>query len=770
MVKSGSMVESGTEMRPRYAEVVVDIAAGGTDRVFHYEIPPELADSLRIGGWVSVPFGRRTVAGLVTGFIPQPEVADIKRIAGLLDPRWALTPGQVDLARWLAGRYVSYLPQTVRCFLPPGARKGRVRPRHRRLLRPAPEPDDARHTPRPAGARHTPGQRAVLAVFLDKPGMYTRSELARLAGVGAAVVSGLVRKGLLEEVEVEVRRDPLGKHDLPAPSRPRLTVAQAAAVEVVTQALRRDGHEVFLLHGVTGSGKTEVYLRAIEAARDRGRQSLFLVPEIALTPQTVHAFRSRFGTRVAVTHSALSAGERFDEWRRIRDGGVDVVVGARSAVFAPVSRLGLIVVDEEHEPAYKQEDPPRYHARDVAVERGRREGAVVILGSATPSLESFLAAGEGVYGLLELPQRVDGRSLPAVSLIDMREELAAGVRGILSRRLEEAIRERIARREQVLLFLNRRGYHTYVLCRECGFGLSCPHCAVSLTLHFFTGGRPPLLRCHHCRFERAVPATCPKCGGRRLRYFGSGTQQVEGVLRERFPGARVLRMDVDTTSKKGAHERIYHEFRRGEADILVGTQMVAKGWDIGGVTLVGVVNADTSLHLPDFHSAERTFQLLTQVAGRAGRGEAPGEVLIQTHSPDHYSIAAAARHDYAGFCERELNERRALGYPPYGFLVRIVVAHATAEEAAKEAGRLAALARGMGAVPVFPPGPPGRVGVLGPAAAPLPRLHGRYRWHLALKGGDRDSLLAMAEALFRARAGAPADVHVAVDVDPVSTL
>lgn len=769
----------------RYAEVAVDVAVPGTDRLFHYEIPPDLQGVIRPGHRVRVPFGRRVAEGIVLGLRDAaPEgVPALKEIAALLDAEPLLAPGLLGLAAWLAEHTLSLRAQALRCLLPPGARGGRVRPRTLRVVRLA----DAEAAAARVGDLAPRQGQAVRYLLEAGAGVrLTRGELARRSGAGGAAVRALLQKGLLVEEAAPARRDPFAGTagdllpPLPAPALP-LSAAQAEALVAVTSALARAepagpgrpaGPDVFLLFGVTGSGKTEVYLRAIEAARGMGRQALLLVPEIALTPQLVGLLRGRFGERVALLHSALSPGERFDEWQRVRTGQVDVAVGARSAVFAPFERLGLVILDEEHETTYKQEEAPRYHARAVALERARREGAVVLLGSATPSLESYRAAAQGEYRLLRLAARVDGRPLPRYAVVDMREELERGNRSIFSARLTEAVRERLARREQVILFLNRRGYHTFVLCRDCGYGARCPHCDVSLTVH---RGAAPSLRCHYCGHGQALPAGCPACGSRRFRYFGAGTEQVEALARERFPGARILRMDQDTTGRRGAHAAIYRQFLSGEADILVGTQMIAKGWDVAGVTLVGVVSADTALHLPDFRAAERTYQLLTQVGGRAGRGDVPGEVIVQTYAPEHHAVRAAAGHDADAFYRRELLERRRLGFPPFSHLLRLVVAHRDEGQAEAAARRLAEAALALGARPwddggTAAGGATRPVEVLGPAPAPLARLHGCFRWHLLLRAGDREDLLRMARALPLARAPRRGEAQIAVDPDPVSLL
>ncbi len=779
-----------------YAAVAVDIAAGGADRLYHYALPDDLRGIVRPGHLVLVPFGRRQVAGVVAALVSQADVEEVKPVLRLLEPEPVLLPPQIALAEWLAAHVLCHRAAALRCFLPPGWRRGAARPLWRRVLRLDPRADDAGGD----AAALTPRQRAVLD-FLRRYGGSppTRAQLARAAGVSPAVVAALVGRGFLREERVPAARRPAAPALAPEAAPPLLTPEQEEAVAAVVPAVKGgapDGPSGFLLFGVTGSGKTEVYLRAIEAGLGAGRRAVVLVPEIALTPQLMSVFRGRFGDKVAVLHSALSPGERFDEWERIRAGRVDVVLGARSALFAPLPDLGLIVLDEEHESTYKQEESPRYHARTVAAARAELEGATLLLGSATPSLETFHAARTGRLRLLELPRRVDGRPLPAVRIVDMRKELEQGWRGILSRPLVEAVRERLARREQVILFLNRRGFHTFVLCRECGEAVRCPHCDVSLALHLLgaagvspagaepvppgAGGRGasgfgpvPPLRCHYCGFERRPPETCPNCGGRRIRYYGTGTQRVEEAVRDHFPGARVLRMDQDTTARKGSHQRIYEQFRRGEADVLVGTQMIAKGWDVPGVTLVGIVNGDTALHLPDFRAGERTFQLVTQVAGRAGRGDEPGEVLLQTYSPDDPVIRLAAAQDYVAFYEEEVAVRRAGGYPPFAALLRAVVSHPGEDEARRLASLLVEEAVAHGAARADGLAGPVGGGVIcvGPTAAPLRRLQGRYRWQAILKSGDEAALLELGRALLGLerrcdRAGA----RLALDPDPRQML
>jgi primosomal protein N' (replication factor Y) len=484
-----------------------------------------------------------------------------------------------------------------------------------------------------------------------------------------------------------------------------------------------------LLHGVTGSGKTEIYLRALAEVVSQGKRGICLVPEIALTPQTIERFACRFPGRVAVFHSDLSSGEQFDEWQRINDGGCDVVIGSRSALFAPQPNLGLIVIDEEHEWTYKQSDrSPRYHARDAAIKLAELSGAVVILGSATPDVATFYKANQGEYELVEIKERVTPHGLsplPEVEVVDFREELKSGNRTILSRSLKNAIDQALSREEQIILFLNRRGTATFVQCRECGFIFSCPRCTAALTYHSTTRR----LICHHCRYTDVTPADCPRCLSHKIKFFGVGTQKVEEEVARLIPGARLLRWDSDVTSTRRMHEELLTKFRAHEADVLIGTQMIAKGLDLPRVTLAGVISADTGLNLPDFRSGERTFQLLCQVAGRAGRGVAPGKVIVQTYSPEHYAIQAAAKHDYLAFYAREIDYRRKFGYPPFSQLASLTFNHANQTACLEESKRMSRLL----VAEIDRRGIPG-FRVIGPAPAFVPRLRGHYRWQLILCG------------------------------------
>ena len=596
-------------------------------------------------------------------------------------------------------------------------------------------------------------------------------ELAHLtgqAGFSRGVIRGLEEKGLALVEDREVERDPFADIPTGEDQTHTPTDRQNDVIRTLASAFDAGPTEPFLLHGVTGSGKTLVYIELLEHVLAQGRGAIVLVPEISLTPQTVARFRARFGDQVAVLHSALSAGERFDAWRQLRSGRRRIAVGARSALFAPVADLGVIVVDEEHDGSYKQSEAPRYQARDMAVVRSVQEGALCVLGSATPALESWHNVQRGKFRLVSLPDRVGGGALPPVRLIDLREarkqnkeknaaRSEAGL--VLTAPLVEAMRDRLRRGEQTILLLNRRGYSSFVQCRECGDVEICPACSISLTYH---RGKSRLV-CHHCRHEQPAPERCPRCGSTDLSFRGLGTEQVERVVAETFPEARLARMDVDTTSGKWSHHEILGRVERGEVDVLLGTQMIAKGLDFPGVTLVGVVNADVGIHLPDFRATERTFQLLSQVAGRAGRGELGGDVLIQTALPEHYAIQAALAHDYVAFATRELDERRHPVYPPLVRLVNVVVSSPTPGDAA---GNAEAAARWLRAHVVS--GAP--VDLIGPAPSPIERLHGRWRWHFLLRSVSVKALGATAKRLqseFRTRGP---DVRIAIDRDPSALL
>jgi len=615
-------------------------------------------------------------------------------------------------------------------------------------------------------------QREAYEALESSGGSAELAHLLHQGGFSRSVIRGLEEKGVVAVEDTEVLRDPFRGEAPAEPMDHPPTRDQAAVLYALREMLSEPSPSPALLYGVTGSGKTLVYIELLkEVVRTRKQGAIILVPEISLTPQTVSRFRAHFGDEVAVLHSALSEGERFDAWRQLRSGEKRIAVGARSAVFAPIPRLGAIVVDEEHDGSYKQSEGPRYQARDVAIVRAAQVGALCLLGSATPSLESWQNAQNGKFRLLSLPERVGGGVLPPVRVIDLKtlwkgqkkgeggqkERLG---RGVLSPDLVSGIRERLRRSEQVILLLNRRGYSNFVQCRECGEVWRCLHCSVSLTFHRVTGR----LLCHHCRHEEPPPKRCSRCGSEDLSFRGLGTEQVERVVTETFPGARIARMDVDTTSGKWSHHEILGRFGRGEVDILLGTQMISKGLDFPRVTLVGVVNADMGIHLPDFRASERTFQLLSQVAGRTGRGVLGGEVLVQTSLPEHFAVKAALDHDFPTFATRELEERKTPPYPPHTRLVNILVSSPTAEDAAREAERSASWLRAASLS--LEKG----IEVVGPAPAPIEKLHGRWRWHFLLRSSSPAALGGILRSYLDSHRPRGRDVRVVVDRDPVALL
>ncbi len=790
------------------------------DQPFTYLLPETLRHRVQCGCRVIVPFGGRKLTGIVLRRHGDPPNAQIREVLRLVDAEPVLDEELLSLGRWIAAYYCAPLGEVLRAMTPLGAeiRRGKVysltdagRDATRQLLlgTPGDEPSvqvlraleqrplsaawlakkvpntdrairslekkgfiqaedtaaerDPLRAPaarlqvefagRPADVKLNKSERELVAFLELHPGSHNLAELEDQVKNASTAARALARRALLA---LKVDTPSLAPHA--ACPRWDLNAHQQAAFERIRAALEAREFRTFLLHGITGSGKTEVYLRAIEAALALGRGALLLVPEIALTPAMAGQFFQRFGDRVAILHSAFTDVERAEQWRRIRDGGAPVVVGTRSGVFAPVKNLGLIVVDEEHDSSYKQEETPRYHGRDVAVVRAHALGACVVLGSATPSLETRYNAEKGKYTLLELPERIERRPLPGVELIDMRHEfLETRKQSVFSRRLIEAVGERLENREQIIVLLNRRGFSSFVACRACGERMECVNCAVTLTYH----RRDRRLLCHYCNYAERVPAACPKCGSEYLQFIGVGSEKVEDELHSQFPGARVARMDRDTVTGKRHYETILSGFREGAYDVLTGTQMIAKGHDIPNVTLVGVVSADVGLGIPDFRAAERTFQLLTQVAGRAGRGELPGRVLVQTINPDHYAIRFASAQDYAGFYAKEIQFRKFMRYPPFAALANVLVRAGKQEDALRMSGELACL--------LAPP--PENVRVLGPAEAPVPRLKAEFRYQLLLKAASRKALNEILQGLRRhsveQRWNATALV---IDVDPLSLL
>ncbi|MGI5878916.1 MAG: replication restart helicase PriA [Christensenellales bacterium] len=747
----------------QYAQIIVDIASASVDRVFDYRIPGTLAGRVVPGARVSVPFSRRRVEGYVIALAAAPsvEASRVRDIEAVLDEEPPLLPSMLEMAAWLRDTTYCRLVDALRVMLPAQMRGDRVRVKSVRTVTLAQSDEETQQVIDALPARAA-RQRAALSWLMQNGGQADTAQLARETGADSTTLRRMCERGWLALEDRAADRRPYAGLKAEPGEPPEPTWAQRQAVEAVGRAIER-GEGRFLLHGVTGSGKTEVYMLCAHRALERGRTVIILVPEISLTPQMVACFTGRFGDRAAVLHSRLSAGERFDEWRRIRQGRATVVIGARSAIFAPVSDLGLVVVDEEHEMSYRSESAPRYDAVTVAEYRCAREGAALVLGSATPSVERYYAAEQGRYTLLRLMSRIEGRPMPFVEVVDMRGELAAGNRSVISRKLYTELEQCLGRGEQAILFLNRRGFSSFVSCRACGYVCRCALCDISLTYH--RGDES--LQCHYCGQTEPVPTVCPACGSRYIKYFGGGTQRVEEAVAKLFPGVRMLRMDADTTRGKDSHLMILDAFRLQKAQILIGTQMIAKGLDYPMVTLVGVVAADLTLHLPDWRSVERTFQLVLQVAGRAGRDERPGRVIVQTYDPDHYSIEAAAAQDYEAFYRQEIEARKAALYPPFTQFLRLVYTNEDAGCAAHDADDAErAMQRALQEHPQW------RTSILrmDRTPAPISRLRGRYREQLLLRIYPRLYGDDIARALSRIAQNPASGSVVSLEMNPASML
>ncbi len=739
----------------RYAQVAIDRPLHCE---FTYGVPPELESRVSAGVRVAVPFAGKRLVAVVVGTQDKTDIdaRRIKPVADVLDPEPVVGPELLSLTQWMAERYACSWGEALAAVLP-AALKRETRRRRVTFARAAPGVGDD-PTLLAALAEESPKRHRLLRTLLQVAAPVELGPLLRRLNLSDSPAKTLARAGLVVLEQRELESDELLAAAPTGKLRPEtLLPAQAAAVEAIGAGLERGKGEAFLLYGVTGSGKTEVYLRVIEQALSRGLGAIVLVPEIALTPQTVGWFRSRFDA-VAVLHSKMSDVQRLDAWRKLARGEARVVVGARSALFAPLPKLGVIVVDEEHEPSFKQGSVPRYHARDVAIARARTSGAVCILGSATPSLESWRAAAEGRLARVDLPGRVHGGALPPVEIVDMHGEKKTG-RGFLafSRRLTGLLERTLQRGEQAILFQNRRGFAPVLWCKECGETVRCKDCDVSLTFH------RDIQRavCHACCDEIVPPRACPACTAPGLRFLGLGSERVEEALRALLPDARVRRMDSDTMLRREDYEETLAAFGAGDVDVLIGTQMIAKGLDFPRVTLVGIVSADAGLHHPDFRAAERTFQLISQVAGRAGRGELEGRIVVQTMAPEHPAIVAAARHEYERFATWELGLRRELGYPPFARLIRVVIEDDELPKVEQVATEIAAALRNEleGSA----------TQVLGPAPAPMAKVRGRHRHHLLVKVPEGEELGPPRSLLVR-MAGQHTRPRVSVDVDPVSML
>ena len=752
------------------AKVIVDVPLMQTDKPYSYAVPKEFSTMLEIGMRVHVPFGKanRLIQGIVVE-LAEETTTELKEIVEVLDFTPVLNEEQLWLAEELRKSVFSYKISILKAMLPgflnssydkilhaqPSlneedrllifgnadrqyfssldkelqarvmrlARKGAIQVEYQAI--------DQKHvkTEKWYQVNHeilgqlvisnrAKKKQALRDILQVQTGMHRLADLKET--FSRESIHYFIEQAALQIVEKEVSRSEAYFENISATSALVLNKEQEAAVQATTQQIGHDG-KPFLLEGVTGSGKTEVYLQVIQEALSYGKTAIMLVPEISLTPQVTNRFIARFGKKVAILHSGLSNGERYDEWRKVERGAAQVVVGARSAIFAPLKNIGVIIIDEEHEASYKQDSNPRYHARDVALLRAKYNQAVLVLGSATPSLESRARAGKGVYHFLQLTKRAKPQAqIPEVEIVDFRDYIGQNEASNFTPVLLEAIQDKLDRKEQVVLMLNRRGYSSFVMCRECGTVDTCPNCDISLTLHMDTKS----MNCHYCGFSKGIPHSCPNCSSRSIRYYGTGTQKAYDELAEAFPQARILRMDVDTTRKKGSHEQILKEFGEGRADILLGTQMIAKGLDFPNVTLVGVLNADTALNLPDFRSSEHTFQLLTQVAGRAGRAEKEGHVIIQSYNPKHYAITFAKNQDYEGFYAYEMSIRKQLAYPPYYFTVGLTLSHKMEAEVVKKSYEVLNMIRS---------GLSDKVQILGPTPKPIARTHNLYHYQLIIK-------------------------------------
>ncbi len=733
------------------AHVVTDIAL---DKVFDYAVPTGMAGDMAVGSRVKVPFGRREVLGYVVELSSDKPLSGLKSITEKVGREPLILPSLVALAKWMADYYLAPFETSLKTVLPNAVRKSKKEFGIERLC--VVQRAEANEEELAAAKKRAPKQAEAL-LLLKKEGSLFIAETEKKFRISAAVWRALEKRGLAEIRAQHHERDPFAQAIF-TPSLPLdLNEEQASALASITEEMGKPHPKPVLLYGVTGSGKTEIYLQAIAKCLEQGKGAIVLVPEIALTPQSVERFKSRFmsyNVSVAVLHSHLSDGERADEWRRIREGRARVVIGVRSAVFAPVRQLGILVVDEEHETSYKQQEAPRYHARDVAVMRGHIESAAVVLGSATPSMESFFNAKKGKYALETLACRVDSQKMPVMHIVDMRHE-AMKAKGppVLSRRLYDGIISRLEKKEQVMLFLNRRGFSSSVICMKCGYVALCPRCSVSLTYH----RQHEKMLCHLCGHSAKAFSKCPECGDEGIRFAGLGTEKIEQTVCRLFPRACIRRMDSDTMTKKSAYETTLGEFKLGKIDILVGTQMIAKGLHFPNVTLVGVIYADMALHMPDFRASERVFQLLTQVAGRAGRGDVEGEVFVQSYTPFHSSIQFAKRHDYDGFYEDEIEFRAQLGYPPCRRIILLLFKSRSEEKVSFiVADALKHLVSALD----------GAAEVSGGVPAPIAKIEDFYRYHILIKTAR------MAEARSRLRAflksyKMPEEVSLSVDVDPV---
>ena len=808
----------------KVAKVIVDVPTMQTDQPFTYLVPENLNEQLAVGMRVEVPFGNgnRHVQGFVLAIEPMAAMVldetnvQLKELVAVLDLKPVLDTEMLALADYMKEKTFAFKITCLQTMLPSVMRadyqkyiyltdelseelqdqlfygleeiswdqaqergllpqlmalrkqqkvdiRYEVTTRNKvkmvRFIQAAKEFEQLEEIR--LGLRKGAKKKEQLLYYLQRLGTekVTAVKEMKELGFSTALLNEAAKNGWLTFVEKEAYRDPFANQTFEKTTALSLNAEQQVAVETILQSVQEQQSQTYLLEGITGSGKTEVYLQVIAEVLNQGKTAIMLVPEISLTPQMVQRFKSRFGEHVAVMHSGLSQGEKYDEWRKIERGEAEVVVGARSAIFAPIENIGVIIIDEEHEASYKQEETPRYHARDLAIWRSEYHHCPVVLGSATPSLESRARAQKNVYQRLRLTQRANqAATLPTIDVVDMRQEVENGNVSSFSMSLQEKLQERLEKNEQSVLLLNRRGYSSFVMCRDCGYVLPCPNCDISLTLHMDS----KTMKCHYCGHEERIPYRCPNCGQDKIRYYGTGTQKVEEELQTLLPDSRILRMDVDTTRRKGAHEKILRTFGEGQADILLGTQMIAKGLDFPNVTLVGVLNADTALNLPDFRSSERTFQLLTQVSGRAGRAEKPGEVIIQSFNPEHYAIQLAKAQDYEDFYTKEMYIRHRGDYPPYYFTVQITASHPEENEAAKQMFQIATkLKQGLSPQAIL----------LGPTPNAIMRVNNRYFYQVIIKYKQEPMLQPLLkEILTNTQRATARGLKLSIDAEPMNFI
>ena len=750
-----------------YANVIVDISHEKLDKTFQYSIPDELLCDIRPGVCVDIPFGSRTITGYVIEVTDEPEYdpARTKPLIGIKANSVAVEAKLIALAAWIRRNYGSTMNQALKTVIPV---KKQAKEQVSRSIALKIDKVRARAQLALCEAKKQKAKARLFRALIDadEGASLEYSFVTGKLSVSAATIRALEQSGFIEVITQTGYRNPVEHMSVDTYDKV-LNAAQQSVVDAIEGDIASGLRNTYLIKGVTGSGKTEVYMELIAHCIQSGRQAIVLIPEIALTYQTVMRFFSRFGNRVSIINSRLSNGERYDQFERAKNGDIDIMIGPRSALFTPFSNLGLIIIDEEHENSYKSESVPRYHAREVAIEYARMSDAIVVLGSATPSVDSFYKAKTGVYKLLELDTRVDDRPLPKCEIVDLRQELREGNRSILSTRLQELMEERLQNGQQTMLFLNRRGKSAFMSCRACGFVVKCPHCDVSLSEH--SGG---VMVCHYCGYRQPVPKVCPSCGSKYISGFKAGTQKIEAMVAKRFPQARILRMDYDTTRAKDSYEKILQAFSNHEADILIGTQMIVKGHDFSNVTLVGVLAADMSLHVNDFHAAERTFALLTQAAGRAGRGKLPGNVVIQTYDPDHYAIQTAKEQDYEAFYDKEIEYRRLMNYPPVWNMLLIHVTSPDESECGIVAQRVYDIAAQMISHIENSQSPDDRhqIQLIGPADATIAKVNDIYRKVIYMKTSDYAALISVKDGIEQAVKADTAmkNANISFDFNPMS--